>query len=463
MKSAIALVGRPNVGKSTLFNYLTRTKDALVADFPGLTRDRQYGQVNFNDNSFIIIDTGGIGVEDIAVDVLMSKQTRLAIDEANIIFFIVDGKDGLNPLDIDIAKHLRKTGKEIYLIINKIDGQNYNFVSSEFHKLGFSHVFGISASHGLGVNVLLNDITSHMPANVEDEFIDDSSLKVAFIGRPNVGKSTLINSIVQEERLVVYDLPGTTRDSIFVPFSRNKKEYVLIDTAGVRKKSRIKEKVETFSIIKTLQAISSSNVCVLVVDAMEGITDQDLHLLGFILEAGKALVIAVNKWDTLDSDGREDVRRELERRLVFIPFVEIKFISAKLNKGINGLFKEVNEAYQSATKSVSTPKMTGLLEQLINKNPPPLVKGRRIKLRYAHLGGHNPPLVIIHGNQTESLPESYKRYLINSFIKELKLKGTPVKLVFKTSENPYKNKKNTLNPRQIKRKKRLMRHVKKHG
>lgn len=461
MKSSIALVGRPNVGKSTFFNYLTRTKDALVADFPGLTRDRQYGEVNFNNTSFIIIDTGGIGVEDVAVDALMSQQTRLAIEEVNIVFFIVDAKEGLNPLDLDIAKYLRKTGKDIYLILNKIDGQNYNVISSDFHKLGFSHTFGISASHGLGVKELLNHIIEILPSDKEEELIDEDAIKVAFIGRPNVGKSTLINSILKEDRLVVYDLPGTTRDSIFIPFCRSNTQYVLIDTAGVRKKSRIKEKVETFSIIKTLQAISNANVCILVIDALEGITDQDLHLLGFIIDSGKSLVIALNKWEVLDEDERQSVKMELGRRLSFVPFVDIKFISAKLGKGINGLFKEINTVYNCALISVSTSKLTNLLESFLKKNPPPLVKGRRIKLRYAHLGGQNPPLIIIHGNQTESIPESYKKYLINSFIKELKLKGTPLKIVFKTSENPYKDKKNILTPRQIKQKKRLMKHVKK--
>lgn len=460
MKPVIALIGRPNVGKSTLFNRLTKSKDALVADFPGLTRDRIYSDIEFNNKKMLIIDTGGIGVNDMAVDDLMIRQTTLAIDEAQIIFFLVDARADLNPDDIEIAKKLRKSGKDIYLVINKLDGLNFDIISAEFQTLGFKKVFGISAAHNKGVNELLIAATKDLESFKEEE-IDLKAIKVAFIGRPNVGKSTLINALLNEERLVVYDLPGTTRDSIFIPFTHNNEDYVLIDTAGMRRKSRVNEKIETFSVIKTLQAIEASNVCIMVIDAIEGITDQDMHLLGFILNAGKSLVISVNKWDAVSDDDKENIKDKLHRKLAFFPHANIKYISAERKSGIKSLFKEINLAYKSANIDISTSKITALLEDFVNHNPPPMKNRRRIKLRYAHIGAHNPPTIIIHGNQTDSLPDSYKRYLINSYIAKLKLIGTPLKLIFKNSENPYKDKKNKLTTRQIQRKKRLFKHVKK--
>lgn len=460
MIPVIALVGRPNVGKSTLFNRLTRTQDALVADFPGLTRDRQYGDAVFDKKPFIVVDTGGIGVDDIAVDALMSKQSELALSEADMVFFLVDARAGVTGIDQNVAINLRKINKPIYLVVNKVDGADEEIACADFQSLGFSKTYGISASHGRGLQSLLRDVTANFAPAIEPS-IDDNAIKIAFAGRPNVGKSTLINRILGEERVVVYDMPGTTRDSISIPFIRDDQEYILIDTAGVRRRARINEKIEKFSVIKTLQSIKESNVCLMLLDAREGLTDQDMHLLGFIIESGKALVIAVNKWDGLTEEQKEDIRKELERRLQFTQFAKIRFISALHGSGVGLLFKDILQAYKSATQKLSTPQLTRLLEDLITKHAPPLVNGRRIKMRYAHAGGHNPPLIIIHGNQLGSLPDSYKRYLVKGFTEHLGLIGTPLKVEFKGSENPYKNKKNKLSQRQVNRKRRLMKHVKK--
>jgi GTP-binding protein len=462
MIPVIALVGRPNVGKSTLFNRLTRTQDALVADFPGLTRDRQYGDAVFNDKPFIVVDTGGIGVDDIAVDELMSKQSELALHEADIVFFMVDGRAGLTGIDQTIAANLRKINKPLYLVINKIDGVNEEMISADFQSLGFSAVYGISASHGRGLQSLLGDVTAGFASPIdEQEPQDKSAIKIAFAGRPNVGKSTLINRILGEERVVVYDMPGTTRDSISIPFERDGQDYILIDTAGVRRRARVNEKIEKFSIIKTLQSIKESHVCLMLLDAREGLTEQDLHLVGFIIESGKALVIAVNKWDGLTEEHKEEVKKELTRRLQFAQFAKIRFISALHGSGVGVLFKDILQAYNSAMQKLSTPQLTRLLEDLISKHAPPLVNGRRIKMRYAHAGGHNPPLIIIHGNQLNALPDSYKRYLIKGFTDHLGLVGTPLKIEFKGGENPFKDKKNKLTDRQVKRRKRLLKHIKK--
>lgn len=461
MIPAIALVGRPNVGKSTLFNRLTHTQDALVADFPGLTRDRQYGQAHFENKPFIVIDTGGVGVDDLAVDALMSKQSEIALDEANLILFLVDGRAGLTGIDETIAQRLRKINKPVYLIVNKIDGLDEEIICSEFQKLGFNEVHPISATHGRGMQSLLQAL----PIDVEPvvaEDADTKAIKIAFAGRPNVGKSTLINRILGEERVIVYDMPGTTRDSIAIPFERDGKPYILIDTAGVRRRSRVNEKIEKFSVIKTLQAIKESHVCMMLLDAQEGLTEQDMHILSFIIESGKALVIAVNKWDGLDDDHKEQVRAELTRRLHFVHFAKIRFISALHGSGVGLLFKDIEQAYTSATQAFSTPKLTRLLQDVVTQHTPPMVNGRRIKLRYAHTGGHNPPIIVIHGNQLESLPDSYKRYLSNAFVSHLNLVGTPLKLEFKGGNNPFKDKKNKLTERQIKKKKRLMKRVKKH-
>ena len=460
MIPVIALVGRPNVGKSTLFNRLTRSQDALVADFPGLTRDRQYGDASFENKPFIVVDTGGIGVDDAAVDALMSKQSEFALNEADSVFFLVDGRAGLSSVDQSIAVRLRKISKPIYLIVNKVDGLDEEIVSADFQSLGFAAVYGISASHGRGLQPLLKEVTANFEA-AKDPDPQNDAIKIAFAGRPNVGKSTLINRILGEERVVVYDMPGTTRDSIAIPFERDEQKYVLIDTAGVRRRSRVGEKIEKFSVIKTLQSIKESHVCLMLLDAKDSLTDQDLHLLGFIIESGKALVILINKWDGLDDEHKERVRHELTRRLHFAQFAKIRFISALHGSGVGGIFKDILEAYASATQVITTPIVTRLLQDLVTQHTPPLVNGRRIKLRYAHTGGHNPPIIVIHGNQLDSLPDSYKRYLAKAFTEHLGLVGTPLKLEFKSSINPYKDKKNKLSTRQVKRKRRLMKHVKK--
>ncbi|KTD47944.1 GTP-binding protein EngA [Legionella quinlivanii] len=461
MIPVVVLVGRPNVGKSTLFNRLTKTQDALVADYPGLTRDRQYGQAEFGDKSFIIVDTGGVGVEDLAVDALMSKQSAMALEEANVILFLVDARDGRTGIDETIAVQLRKLGKPVYLVVNKIDGLDEEIAISEFQQLGFSDIYPISATHGRNMSDLLHDLTADFNAvesNLDNE--NPNEIKIAFAGKPNVGKSTLINRILGEERVVVYDMPGTTRDSISIPFERDEQRYILIDTAGVRRRARVDEKIEKFSVIKTLQAIKNSHVCLMLIDAKEGLTEQDMHILGFIIEAGKALVIAVNKWDGLEEDHKEHVRSEIGRRLHFANFAKIRFISALHGSGVGLLFKDIKEAFASAVQAFSTPKLTRLLQDIVSQHEPPLVQGRRIKLRYAHAGGHNPPIIVIHGNQLESLPGSYKRYLTNAFVEHLGLIGTPLKLEFKSSSNPFKDKKNKLTDRQIKKKRRLMKKVK---
>ncbi len=456
----IALIGRPNVGKSTLFNRITRTQDALVADFPGLTRDRMYGDVVFDNKAFMIVDTGGVGVEDVAVDALMAKQSAQALEEADIVFFLVDARAGLTPSDHDIATRLRKLSKPIFLVVNKIDGLHEDVACADFQSLSLGPLFAISASHGRGVTTLLEAATADFLAPEEPQTFDKDSVAVAFVGRPNVGKSTLINRVLGEERVVVYDMPGTTRDSISIPFERDGHKYTLIDTAGIRRRSRVDEKIEKFSIIKTLQSIRSSQVCLLLLDAKEGLTEQDMHLLGFIIEAGKALVVVVNKWDGLDAEYKEQVRATLLHRLQFANFAKFRFISALNGSGVGALFQDIIDAYASATQTLATPKLTRLLSDLSTQHPPPLVNGRRIKLRYAHSGGHNPPIVVIHGNQVAALPETYKRYLAKGFTEQLGLVGTPLKLEFRGNVNPFKDKKNILTDRQVKHRQRLLKRAK---
>lgn len=455
MIPVIALVGRPNVGKSTLFNRLTKSRDALVADYPGLTRDRQYGQGKFNDKPFVVVDTGGIGVEDQAVDRLMSRQSTLAIEEADCVFFLVDANDGLTPLDSEIANYLRQQNCNVVLVVNKIDGKDSDVATSEFYQLGITQLCGIAAAHGRGINQLMSETLQDFDvelAQSEDE--DDNSIKIAFIGRPNVGKSTMINRIMGEERVVVYDMPGTTRDSVTIPFERQGQSYQLIDTAGVRRRGRIKETIEKFSIIKSLQAIKQSNVCILVVDANEGISDQDLHLLGHIIEAGRAVIVAINKWDGLSDSQKESVKNDIGRRLEFAKFIKLRFTSALHGTGVGDLFKDIKSAYRSAMQKLSTPQLTRLLQDFISQHTPPTVNNRRIKLRYAHAGGSNPPIIVIHGTQTKALPDNYKRYLMKMYIKHLKLEGTPLKIELRDGDNPYKNRRNKLTPRQMKKKQR---------
>jgi GTP-binding protein len=463
LKPVIALVGRPNVGKSTLFNRLTRSRDALVADQPGLTRDRKYGEGRLGRSGYIVIDTGGLTDEQEAIDNAMAVQSWQAVEEATIILLLVDARDGLLPGDQQIATRLRQMGKRICLVVNKVDGMDENMVMPEFFRLGFDRTFAIAAEHGRGVTTMINQLLDEL--NVAETEADAEGqppgIKVAIVGRPNVGKSTLVNRMLGEERVVTFDMPFTTRDSIYIPFKRDEQDYVLIDTAGIRRRARIDLAIEKFSVIKSLQAIEDAHVVIMLLDAQEGVTEQDASLIGFIGETGRALVIAINKWDGLSIDQKEKVNRELDLRLRFLNYARIHYISALHGSGVGNLFDSIKEAYTSANAEFATPRLTRLLEKFVSENPPPLVKGRRIKLRYAHQGGKNPPIIIIHGNQTEVVPDSYKRYLINVFRKQLRLQGAPLRIEFKTGENPFKGRKNKLTERQIAKRKLLVRHVKK--
>ncbi|MBG6242070.1 MAG: ribosome biogenesis GTPase Der [Candidatus Symbiopectobacterium sp. Dall1.0] len=492
MIPVVALVGRPNVGKSTLFNRLTRTRDALVADFPGLTRDRKYGRAEVEGQEFIIIDTGGIDGSEEGVETRMAGQSLLAIEEADIVLFMVDARAGLMPADLGIAQHLRSREKATFLVANKIDGVDADIAMADFYSLGLGEVYPMAASHGRGVTSLLENVllpyakqedepvelteeeanaaywaeqlgeNSDEPEDTEDDFDPESMpIKLAIVGRPNVGKSTLTNRILGEDRVVVYDMPGTTRDSIYIPMERDGREYVLIDTAGVRKRGKVTETVEKFSVIKTLQAIEDANVVLLVIDARDGISDQDLSLLGFILNAGRSLVIAVNKWDGLSQEIKEQVKDMLDLRLGFIDFARVHFISALHGSGVGNLFESVHEAYTCATKRVNTSLLTRIMQMAVDDHQPPLVQGRRVKLKYAHAGGYNPPIVVIHGNQVKDLPDSYKRYLMNYYRRSLNVMGTPIRIQFKEGENPFAEKRNTLTPNQLRKRKRLMQHIKK--
>lgn len=430
MSATIAIVGRPNVGKSTLFNRFTHTRNALVGNVPGLTRDRQYGITNINNQDVIIIDTGGIGTADTQIAVLMEQQAQLALAEAQIILFLVDAKNGRTSTDETLARKLRKLNKPIFIVANKIDGQATEIALADFYNFGLGTPLAISAEHNIGIEELLATIATKLPPTTPP-IIPVGAIKIAFVGRPNVGKSTLVNRILGEERVIVYDQPGTTRDSIFVNFNRRSKDYVLIDTAGIRRRGKVKESIEKFSVIKALQSIEATNVVVFIIDATENITDQDLRLLGFVLEAGKALVLAVNKWDNLASLQRNKIKSELDRRLTFLDFAKIHFISALHGTGIGNVFSAINKAYFSATKKLKTPQVTKILERAVAHFQPPLARGQEIKLRYAHVGGHNPPTIIIHGTRTEHLPENYRRYLENFYRKALDLFGTPIRIVFK--------------------------------
>jgi len=461
MKPVLVLVGRPNVGKSTLFNRLTKTRDALVADQPGLTRDRQYGEGRIGEIPYIIVDTGGLSGAEEGIDELMAQQSWEATEEADEILFLVDANAGLTPQDEEIANRLRNLDKKISVVVNKIDGRDANIVSAEFYALGFEYLYPITSSHGRGVENMMTSLLEPYQFSEDDKISEeDMGIKVAIIGRPNVGKSTLVNRILGEERVISFDLPGTTRDSIYLPFERDDKRYTIIDTAGVRRRSKVNEVVEKFSVIKTLKAIEDAHVVVMLLDAHEGITEQDASILGFVLDAGRGLVLAINKWDGLDQDDKTTIQRELDLKLPFITFAKLHRISALHGTGVGDLYASINQSYQCAMQQFTTPVLTRLLGNIVESHPPPLVRGRRIKLRYAHQGGQNPPLIVIHGNQTNDVPLQYKRYLINAFVKKLKLVGTPMQVVFKTGDNPFKNKKNKLTKHQIDKKRRLMKHVK---
>ena len=495
----VALVGRPNVGKSTLFNRLTRTRDALVADFPGLTRDRKYGHAHIAGHEFIVIDTGGIDGTEEGVEEKMAEQSLLAIEEADVVLFLVDARAGLTAADIGIANYLRqRQNKTTVLVANKTDGIDADSHCAEFYQLGLGEIEQIAASQGRGVTQLMEQVLAPFAERLEsadeieptsedaqdewDQALDfdfaestalidealedeaeeqDENIKIAIVGRPNVGKSTLTNRILGEDRVVVYDLPGTTRDSIYIPMERDGQAYTLIDTAGVRKRGKVHLAVEKFSVIKTLQAIQDANVVLLVIDARENISDQDLSLLGFILNAGRSLVIVVNKWDGLDQDVKERVKSELDRRLDFIDFARVHFISALHGSGVGNLFDSVKEAYACATQKMTTSMLTRILQMATDEHQPPMVAGRRIKLKYAHPGGYNPPIIVVHGNQMEKLPDSYKRYLSNYYRKSLKIIGSPIRFLFQEGSNPFAGRKNKLTPSQLRKRKRLMKFIKK--
>ncbi len=464
MEPVIALVGRPNVGKSTLFNYLTRSRDALVANFPGLTRDRQYGRGKVGERPYIVVDTGGLGEVTDGVEAGMQEQALKAVGEADAILFLVDAQAGVSAADENLADILRRTGKSVFLVVNKVDGMDRNLATADFHTLGLGQPQPIAAVHGRGVERLINEVLAALPEvgeRVPPVAEEEGRLRVAVIGRPNVGKSTLVNRILGEERVLVYDMPGTTRDSIFIPFERDGVEYTLIDTAGVRRRAKVNLAVEKFSVVKTLQAIEAAHVVVAVVDGSEGITDQDAHLIGHVIEAGRAMVLAVNKWDGLEPSQREHVRRQLDVKLGFLDFARVHFISALHGSGVGLLFDSVRKAYAAAMRDLPTPALNKVLTDAVTAHQPPLVNGRRIKLRYAHQGGQNPPIIVIHGNQVDKVPAAYRRYLTNAFRREFDLAGTPVRIEFKGGENPYEGKRNTLSPRQLARRKRLMRFVKK--
>lgn len=470
MLPVIALIGRPNVGKSTIFNRLTRTRDAIVADIPGVTRDRQCGYGRLGEHPFLVVDTGGFGAMSEAIDTPMLAQMYAAIHEATIVFFIVDAQTGLTAGDLELAAILRQAEKPITLVINKSEGLDVDIKCTEFFQLGFKEYAYISAAHNQGLYELVSTTLApetETQTDIESEMMDvevdkrTRPIKVAIVGRPNVGKSTLTNRLLGEERVVVFDQPGTTRDSIHIPFQLYDKHYILIDTAGVRRRSRIDDRLEKFSVIKTLQAIQEADIIIVLLNARDGIGEQDLRLLGHVLQAGRSFLIAINQWDGLSPDQRQRVKAELDRRLDFVPYAEQFFISAKHGTGVGLLLPAVNKIYKAITQDLPSSFLTKCLETAVERFPPPLVRGRRIKLRFAHPVGQVPPTIKIHGNQTSHLPESYHRYLMNYFRTTLKMVGTPIVLQFADSVNPFKEQRNKPSERQIKKKHRLIKHVKK--
>ena len=456
MIPVLALVGRPNVGKSTLFNRLTRSRDALVADFAGLTRDRQYGEACHEDRPFIVIDTGGIDGSEEGIDAPMADQALLAIEEADLTLLLVDGRSGLNPGDQHIVEFLRKQERPFILAVNKIDGIDQDVAMSDFYQLGVDNIYPIAATQGRGISSMLDRLLADFPIQEIDVQSEEASgIKIAVAGRPNVGKSTLVNRLLGEERVVVFDQPGTTRDSVYIPYERRGQKYTLIDTAGIRRRGKTTEVIEKFSVVKSLQAIQDANVVVLMADARESIVDQDLHLLGYILETGRALVIVLNKWDGMSEYDKDNVKKDIRRRFVFVDFAKIHFISALHGTGVGNLYKSIDAAYASATRQLLTPRLNEILERIVSEHAPPMHNNRRIKLRYAHAGGRNPPLIVIHGKQTDKLPDSYVKYLEKNFRKYLKLEGTPIRIELRSDVNPYTKGEADLNNQQIARKRRL--------
>jgi GTP-binding protein len=457
MLPVVAIVGRPNVGKSTLFNALTRTRDALVADMPGVTRDRQYGISRVGRRPCLLVDTGGLISNAEGIDYLTAQQVEQAIEEASTVVFLVSARDGLTADDEQIAARLRKTARNVVLVANKVDGLDADTALADFARLGMGEPLGVTAEHRRGLESMMQAVQETLPdeSSTEEAQDDEDVLRLAVVGRPNVGKSTLVNRLLGEDRVLAFDQPGTTRDTIRSRLERDGQHYELIDTAGVRRRSRVTEAVEKFSVIKALQAIERAHVVVLLLDAREGLTDQDTTLLGHILQQGRALVIALNKWDGLDADHRKRVKSELDRKLSYVDWAQRVTLSALHGSGIQELLDAVHRAWKSALSELSTPELTRVLKLAFEAHQPPMKQGRVAKLRYAHSGGKLPPRIIIHGSRTETIPDAYRRYLVNRFIKHFKLRGTPVFLDFRNSQNPYKDRKNVLTRRQKEKRKRL--------
>jgi len=462
MLPVVALVGRPNVGKSTLFNALTRSRDALVADMPGVTRDRHYGVCRLGERPFVLVDTGGLSGSDEGIEGLTAQQVRLAVAEANVLVFVVDARDGLLPQDAAILDELRRSGKPVIVGVNKIDGVDEPTALSEFSRFGVAHTLPLSAAHGRGVDALITATLPMLPPDQDDADpgLSDEGIRVTIAGRPNAGKSTLINRLLGEDRLIVSDVAGTTRDPIRVPLERDGKLFTLIDTAGVRRRARVEEAVEKFSVIKTLQSIAASQVTVILIDARENLADQDLTLIGHAIEEGRALVICVNKWDDMDNYAREQCKRALERRLSFVEWAKTVFISALHGSGLRELMRAVVRAHAAATRQLTSSDLTRTLEQAYEGYQPPLVRGHAPKLRYAHPGGSNPPTIVIHGSRTKHIAPAYRRYLEGFFRKRYKLEGTPVRIDFKDGENPFAGKKNVLTDSQKQKRQRMIRNAK---
>jgi GTP-binding protein len=452
----VALVGRPNVGKSTLFNVLTGTRDALVADEPGLTRDRKYGFGRVGRVPYIVVDTGGLIENPGGLESQMADQTLRAVNEADRVVLVVDAREGLTPADEFAARSVRRSGKPVVVAVNKTEGREAELASAEFHALGLGQPVAVAAAHGQAIDELMEVVLEGLQ-EVEVPAPADEGIRVAVIGRPNVGKSTLINRLLGEERVIASEQPGTTRDTVRIPFERDGVRYTLMDTAGVRRRARVDEAVEKFSVIKTLQAIDSANVVIALIDAQDSVAEQDASLLGIAAERGRALVIGVNKWDALPTEQRDLIRSQLEIRLPFVDFAPLHFISARHGSGVGELMQSVHAAYTASMREIATPDLTRTLEAALEAHQPPLVRGRRIKLRYAHQGGRNPPVIVIHGNQTRDVPEAYRRYLVNVFRKTYHLEGTPVRVEFRSDENPFAGRRNPLTPRQRRKRQRMMR------
>ncbi|MGB4410279.1 MAG: ribosome biogenesis GTPase Der [Burkholderiaceae bacterium] len=443
MKPVIALVGRPNVGKSTLFNRMTKTRDAIVADYAGLTRDRHYGSGRLGAREFIVIDTGGFEpTAETGIIKEMAKQTRQAVAESDVVIFVVDAREGLSAQDHDIASFLRRLGKPCLLVANKAEGMTQGIQLTEFYELGFGEVIPVSAAHGQGTRSLIELALEplNLPELDDEPEVDDGTIRLAVAGRPNVGKSTLINVWLGEERLIAFDMPGTTRDAISVPFTKDEQKYELIDTAGLRRRGKVFEAIEKFSVVKTLQAIERANVVVLLIDAIQGVTDQDSHIAGFIVESGRSVVVAINKWDAVDSYQRELVKRSIEQRLAFLRFADVFTISAIKRQGLEPVWKAIAHAHASATRKMPTPKLSRILEEAVAYQQPQRSGMFRPKLRYAHQGGMNPPVVVVHGNALEHVTEAYKRYLEGRIREAFDLTGTPLRVEMKSADNPYANK-----------------------